>query len=85
MLVDVDGCSLATYNAAWRLQEGPHAAREFAMAEALLNEKSRRTAAQAVQIHGSIGFTDEHDLPFYFNRAKASQLNLGHTRLTRTG
>jgi alkylation response protein AidB-like acyl-CoA dehydrogenase len=80
MLVDVDGCSLMTYNAAWRLQEGLPAAQEVAMAKALLNEKFRRIAAQAVQIHGAIGFTDEHDLPLYFKRAKAWELCLGDTQ-----
>jgi alkylation response protein AidB-like acyl-CoA dehydrogenase len=80
MLVDVDGCSLMTYNAAWRLQEGLPAAREVAMAKALLNEKFRRIVAQAVQIHGAIGFTDEHDVPLYFKRAKAWELSLGDTQ-----
>jgi alkylation response protein AidB-like acyl-CoA dehydrogenase len=80
MLVDVDGCSLMTYNAAWRLQEGLPAASEVAMAKALLNEKFRRIVAQAVQIHGAIGFTDEHDVPLYFKRAKAWELSLGDTQ-----
>ena len=77
MLVDVDGCSLLTHNAAWRLEQGLPAASEVAMAKALLNEKFRRIVSLAVQIHGAIGFTDEHDLPLYFKRAKAWELTLG--------
>jgi alkylation response protein AidB-like acyl-CoA dehydrogenase len=77
MLVDVDGCSLVTYNAAWRLGEGLPAAQEVAMAKSLISEKFKRTTALAIEIHGAIGFTEEHDLPLYFKRAKAWEINLG--------
>jgi len=77
MLVDVDGCSLLTYSAAWRLGEGLSAAQEVAMAKALTSEKFKRIAALGIQIHGAIGFTEEHDLPLYFKRAKAWELSLG--------
>jgi alkylation response protein AidB-like acyl-CoA dehydrogenase len=79
MLVDVDGCSLLTYNAAWRLEEGLPAAQEVAIAKSLLNKKFRRIAALGIQIHGAIGFTEEHDLPLYFKRAKAWENSLGNT------
>jgi alkylation response protein AidB-like acyl-CoA dehydrogenase len=77
MLVDVDGCSLLTYSAAWRLGEGLPARQEVAMAKSLANEKCRRIAALGIQIHGAIGFTEEHDLPLYFKRAKAWEMSLG--------
>jgi alkylation response protein AidB-like acyl-CoA dehydrogenase len=80
MLVDVDGCALVTYNAAWRLGEGLPAAQEVAMAKSLINERFKRTATLAIEIHGAIGFTEEHDLPLYFKRAKAWEVNLGDTR-----
>jgi alkylation response protein AidB-like acyl-CoA dehydrogenase len=80
MLVDVDGCALMMYYAAWRLSEGLEAAREVAMAKSLLNERLKRVAALGVQIHGAIGFTEEHDLPLYFKRAKAWETSLGDTR-----
>ena len=79
MLVDVDGCSLVIYNAAWRLSKGLPAAQEVAMAKALINEGFKRIAASGVQIHGAIGFTEDHDLPLYFKRAKAWEINLGNT------
>jgi alkylation response protein AidB-like acyl-CoA dehydrogenase len=77
MLVDVDGCSLLTYSAAWRLGEGLPATQEVAMAKALASEKLKRIAGLGIQIHGAIGFTDEHDLPLYFKRAKAWEISLG--------
>jgi alkylation response protein AidB-like acyl-CoA dehydrogenase len=79
MLVDVDGCSLVVYNAAWRLSEGLPAAQEVAMAKALINERFKRITALGIQIHGAIGFTEDHDLPLYFKRAKAWEINLGDT------
>ncbi len=79
MLVDVDGCSLVIYNAAWRLSKGLPAAQEVAMAKALINERFKRIAASGIQIHGAIGFTEDHDLPLYFKRAKAWEINLGDT------
>jgi alkylation response protein AidB-like acyl-CoA dehydrogenase len=81
MLVDVDGCSLLTYSAAWRLGEGLPAAQEVAMAKALISEKFKRIAALGIQIHGAIGFTEEHDLALYFKRAKAWELSLGDSSL----
>jgi alkylation response protein AidB-like acyl-CoA dehydrogenase len=79
MLVDVDGCSLLMYHAAWRLSEGLPAAQEVAMAKSLINERFKRIAALGIQIHGAIGFTEEHDLPLYFKRAKAWESTLGDT------
>jgi alkylation response protein AidB-like acyl-CoA dehydrogenase len=29
------------------------------------------------QIHGGIGFTEEHDMPLYFKRAKAAEATFG--------
>lgn len=79
MLVDVDGCSLVVNNAAWRLSQGLPATQEVAIAKALINEKFKRIAALGIQIHGAIGFTQDHDLPLYFKRAKAWEINLGNT------
>lgn len=79
MLVDVDGCSLLVQNAAWLLGEGFPAAQEVAMAKSMINEKFKRIAALGIQIHGAIGFTEEHDLHLYFKRAKAWEINLGDT------
>ena len=49
------------------------------MAKPLINERFKRIAALGIQIHGAIGFTEEHDLPPYFKRAKAWEINLGNT------
>ena len=79
MLIDVDGCSLVINNAAWRLSQGLPATQEVAMAKALINERFKRIATLGIQVHGAIGFTEDHDLPLYFKRAKAWEISLGDT------
>jgi alkylation response protein AidB-like acyl-CoA dehydrogenase len=51
--------------------------RAASMAKAHLGEVYARAARRAVEIHGGIGFTWEHDLHFWFKRAKWNELAFG--------
>jgi alkylation response protein AidB-like acyl-CoA dehydrogenase len=53
------------------------ASRAASMAKASLCEIFARCADRAVQMHGGIGFTWEHDLHFWFKRAKWDELAFG--------
>ena len=53
------------------------ASRAAAMAKACLGDVYSRTTNRAVQIHGGIGFTWEHDLHFWFKRAKWNEFAFG--------
>jgi alkylation response protein AidB-like acyl-CoA dehydrogenase len=75
--VDVDGMRFVTYQAAWRLSEGLPANKEVAIAKAWVNEAYRRVAAIGQQIHGSIGYTSDHDMQLYFRRGKATEALFG--------
>lgn len=77
MVTEVDGCFLITYEAAWKLSQGLPASREVSMAKAYISDKFRQIVTLAHQIHGAIGFTEDHDLPLYFKRAKAWEYSLG--------
>jgi alkylation response protein AidB-like acyl-CoA dehydrogenase len=77
MLVDVDGSRLATYQAAWRINEGLPAAREAAIAKAWVSQACRRVMASAHQIHGAIGFSEDHILHFYTKKAGADASSFG--------
>lgn len=77
MAIDVLGCSLLTYKAAWCLSKGLPASREVAMAKAKTSERFRNVTALSHEIHGAIGFSEDHDLHLYFKRAKAWELSLG--------
>ncbi len=60
--------------------QGAHtreASRAASMAKARLGEVFSRTANTAVQMHGGIGFTWEHDMHFWFKRAKANEALFG--------
>jgi alkylation response protein AidB-like acyl-CoA dehydrogenase len=54
-----------------------HASRAASMAKAALCEIYSRSSNRAVQMHGGIGFTWEHDLHFWFKRAKWNELAFG--------
>ncbi|WP_245881624.1 acyl-CoA dehydrogenase family protein, partial [Streptomyces milbemycinicus] len=47
----------------------------LALAQAL--EAQRRAAGEAVQLHGGVGFTWEHDAHLYFKRAASDELLFG--------
>jgi alkylation response protein AidB-like acyl-CoA dehydrogenase len=77
MLVDVEGSRFATYQAAWRLNEGLPAAREVTIAKAWVNQACRRVMHSAHQIHGAIGFTEDYILHFYTKMARADEFSFG--------
>jgi acyl-CoA dehydrogenase len=79
MVVKVDGASLMVYNAAWRLDEKLPASQEVAMTKALMNQFFREITSQCIQIHGAVGFTEDHDAHLYYKRAKAWENFLGST------
>jgi len=64
----------AAYASAALPQEASRAA---AMAKARLSDVYSRTTNRAVQIHGGIGFTWEHDMHLWFKRAKWNELAFG--------
>jgi alkylation response protein AidB-like acyl-CoA dehydrogenase len=77
MLIDVDGSRFATYQAAWRINEGLEAGREVAIAKAWVSQACRRVMNSAHQVHGAIGFSEDHILHFYTKRARAYEFSFG--------
>lgn len=61
----------AVYGAAWSLATGqPTAARDVSTAKALASDAARTAGRKALQCHGAIGYTVEHDLHLYLKRAE---------------
>lgn len=84
MLLEVEAAKTATLRAAWALAtDDPQAPLLAAMAKAKASEAARAVAADAIQVHGGIGFTWEHDMHIYFKRAKASELTFGDATWNR--
>ena len=78
MLVAYETARSGAYYAAWAVGAAAPDAREAAaMAKATSTEMFCLVAAEAVQVHGGIGFTWEHDLHFYLKRAKYLEFALG--------
>jgi alkylation response protein AidB-like acyl-CoA dehydrogenase len=78
MLVAYETARSGAYYAAWAVASGARDAHvAAAMAKATSTEMFRFVAAEAVQVHGGIGFTWEHDLHFYLKRAKYLEFALG--------
>jgi alkylation response protein AidB-like acyl-CoA dehydrogenase len=46
-------------------------------AKARLSAASQRITREAIQLHGGIGMTDEHDIGFYLKRGRASEASFG--------
>jgi len=77
MLMDVEGSRFVTYQAAWRINEGLPADREAAIAKAWVSQACRRVMNSAHQVHGAIGFTEDHILHFYTRKARANEFSFG--------
>jgi alkylation response protein AidB-like acyl-CoA dehydrogenase len=84
MMVDVESAKSAVYYAAWAVSnevaEAPLAA---ALAKAAASDAYRKVTADAIQVHGGIGFTWDHDLHLYFKRAKSSEFTFGDATWNR--
>jgi alkylation response protein AidB-like acyl-CoA dehydrogenase len=84
MLLEVEGARSLSYWAGWALDNEPEtAARAASMAKAYAGDAGFRVAASALQVHGGIGFTWEHDLHFFLKRAKANAHAFGDARWHR--
>jgi len=81
MLLEVEGARSTALYAAWALdhepESGPLAA---SMAKAYASDAGWRVPAAALQVHGGIGFTWEHDLHLWLKRGKANAYLWGDAR-----
>jgi alkylation response protein AidB-like acyl-CoA dehydrogenase len=78
MLVLLEGSKATTASAAAAFQRrDPDAAAQASIANAHVGAAFSKIARDAIQIHGGIGYTWEHDAHLYLRRAKANELLLG--------
>jgi alkylation response protein AidB-like acyl-CoA dehydrogenase len=78
MKVSLENSRSLVYYAAWALDTASDDRYlAAAMAKAYASDECPRVVAEAIQVHGGIGFTWEHDLQLYFKRAKADQVTFG--------
>ena len=73
MYVDVEGMRSSAYFAAWAVENGdPDGSLAASTAKSWCGDAGARVLASALQVHGGIGFTWEHDLHLYLKRVQLS-------------
>jgi alkylation response protein AidB-like acyl-CoA dehydrogenase len=81
MLKQVEGARSLVYYAGWAADAAPD---EFSlaasMAKAYASDAGWNVSASALQVHGGIGFTWEHDLHWFLKRAKTDGVLYGSSR-----
>ena len=83
MWTEVNMAKRLTYYAAWAVEQGLPCSMEVAMAKAMVNEAYKHSTRMAVQIHGAIGTTRDHDVGLYYRRARQAALLFGDTDFCR--
>jgi alkylation response protein AidB-like acyl-CoA dehydrogenase len=81
MLLEVEGSRSATYYGAWTADSEPETLQLAAsMAKAYASDAGWRVCTSALQVHGGIGFTWEHDLHFFLKRARVDGVLYGSAK-----
>ncbi|HZR13039.1 MAG TPA: acyl-CoA dehydrogenase family protein [Acidimicrobiia bacterium] len=84
MLVDVEGMRSTAYWAAWCIgADDPDASVSASTAKVWCSDAGKRVMASALQVHGGVGFTWEHDLHLFLKRTQLDQLTFGDAAFHR--
>jgi alkylation response protein AidB-like acyl-CoA dehydrogenase len=77
VLVAVESARSAVWWAAWSVDQGGDHAEAASIAKSVASEAASLATSTAIQVHGGIGFTWDHDAHLWFKRARASSALLG--------
>ncbi|MBV1877013.1 MAG: acyl-CoA/acyl-ACP dehydrogenase [Pseudomonadales bacterium] len=77
MVTWVDGATMLTHEALWKLAEGLPATREISVAKAFCNERCPAALREGNQIHAGIAQIKEYDLQLWYRRAAAWSMRMG--------
>lgn len=84
MLLETENSRSVVYWAAWAAEAEPETLpRAASMAKAYASDAGWRVPDAAIQVHGGIGFTWEHDLHFFLKRGRANAALFGDARWHR--
>jgi alkylation response protein AidB-like acyl-CoA dehydrogenase len=84
MLVDVEGMRSAVWHGAWCLSADDDPLVAASTAKVWCADAAQRVMASALQVHGGIGFTWEHDLHLFMKRSQFDQLHFGDANFHRS-
>jgi alkylation response protein AidB-like acyl-CoA dehydrogenase len=78
LFIQIELCRSAVMAAARAVdEESAEAASLVSLAKARCSDAAILVANEAIQMHGGIGMTDEHEIGFYLKRARVAELTLG--------
>jgi len=84
MMVQVENARSLTYYAPWTVDENtPEASQAVPMAKAYCSDMCKTVTSEAIQVHGGIGFTWEHDMHLFYRRGLASEAAFGSAPVHR--
>jgi len=63
--------------------DDPDCPAKVSLAKALAGETARKVSAEAIQLHGGIGMTEEHDAGLYFKHARICEMSHGDAAFHR--
>jgi alkylation response protein AidB-like acyl-CoA dehydrogenase len=78
LFIQIELCRSAVMAAARAVDAGSADAPALvSLAKARCSDAAIQVANEAIQMHGGIGMTDEHEIGFYLKRARVAELTLG--------
>jgi len=81
MALDYQAARLLYLNAGWLKNQGVRNTRETSAAKWYATDASFRAAAEAVQIHGAYGFSDEYPVERFMRNAKGAMIYEGSNEI----
>jgi glutaryl-CoA dehydrogenase (non-decarboxylating) len=81
MVLDYETSKLLVMQAAWLKNEGVRNSRETSLAKWHATEAAFKSAHNAIQIHGSYGYSAEYGIERYFRNARAPIIYEGTTQI----
>jgi alkylation response protein AidB-like acyl-CoA dehydrogenase len=77
MFTYADTIRYMALHAAWKIGAGLPFEKDASMCKAWVSDSCRKLVGLGHQVIGGMGFMEEHDLHFYFERAKAAEVTFG--------
>lgn len=84
MKMNLEAARLLTYQAAARRDEGKRVTQDAAMAKTFASDAAMEAATEAVQIHGSRGYSTDYRVERYMREAKGAQIYEGTNEVNRS-
>ncbi len=83
MATEIEAARLLVYQAAWRKSQKLRFTKQAAMAKLFASETAERAAFQAIQIHGSYGYSQEYPVERIYRDQRLTTIGEGTSEIQR--